>query len=356
MVAGSVTLLGVAIAVAPSAFRAHLAAAEPGPLEPALLAHADEALVRALGLSLAVALPVAVGTGLAVTWLIAHRLTTSIAAVALAAERIAAGDLDARVAAPAIGPEVGQLVAAFNAMADRLAETEAVRQRLIADVAHELRTPVASIEATVEAVVDGVLPPDAQTLATLRDQTERLDRLVSDMAAVSRADEGRLGLVLAPVPLADVAGRAVAGARAAFANAGVDLVLDVAEPAPVNGDAVRLVEVVAGLLENALRHTPAGGCVSVGVRTDGAEGLVEVTDTGSGFPPSTSDLLFERFYRGDVSRSRVEGGGGSGIGLTIARAVVEAHGGRLTATSSGPGTGATFRLRLPRRDGESSRP
>jgi len=346
VLAGGVTLLSVALLVAPQIFQSHLRMVLGASIEPGVQAHVDEAFANAMVISLGVALPVALLTAFAVMWIVAQRLGRSVAAVAFAADRIARGNLQARVEAPAIGPEFAQLADAFNAMAGRLADTETTRRRLIGDLAHELRTPLASLEATVEAVVDGVLPADGVTLATLRDQTGRLQHLVADMAAVSRAEERQLDLHPRPVDTAALATEAVAAARARFAAAGVRLDVDAAGEAPiVRVDPQRLGEALANLLDNALRHTPAGGAVRVVVGADPEGAVLEVTDTGEGFDPSEAERIFERFYRTDSSRTRTSAG--SGIGLTIARAIVEAHGGTLTAHSGGPETGATFRICIP---------
>ena len=351
VLAGGVTLLGVALLVAPEIFQSHLLMALGTSIEPAVQNHVNEAFANAILISLGVAMPVALLTSFAVTWVVARRLGRSVATVAVAADRIARGHLEVRVTVPAIGPEFTQLADSFNSMAARLAETETTRQRLIGDLAHELRTPLASLEATVEAVVDGILPADDATLATLTDQTRRLQHLVADMAAVSRAEERQLDLHPRPVDLAMMATEAVAAARARYAAAGARLEVETAGKAPMaRVDPQRLAEVLANLLDNALRHTAAGGAVRVFVVAEPRDAVLEVIDTGEGFDPLDAERIFERFYRADSSRTRTSAG--SGIGLTIARAIVTAHGGTLTATSDGPGTGATFRIRLPGRQSD----
>jgi len=346
VLACGVTLLGVALVVAPQIFQGHLRMALGASVEPEVQRHVDEAFADAMITSMGIALPVALLTAFAVTWVVAQRLGRSVAAVAAAADRIARGNPAVRVEVPSVGPELALLAEAFNAMAGRLADSETTRSRLIGDLAHELRTPLASIEATVEAVVDGVLPADSATLATLVDQTGRLQHLVADMAAVSRAQERQLDLHPQSVDLGALATDAVAAASARFAAAGVRLDVEVGGAPPVvRADPQRLTEVVANLLDNALRHTPQGGAVRIVVRA-GLRGVVlEVVDTGEGFEPSDAERIFERFYRADSSRTRTSAG--SGIGLTIARAIVDAHGGTLTATSDGHATGATFRVKLP---------
>jgi len=346
VLACGVTLLGVALVVAPQIFQGHLRTALGASVEPAVQRHVDEAFADAMISSMGIALPVALLVAFAVTWVVAQRLGRSVAAVAAAADRIARGDLAVRVEVPAVGPELALLAEAFNAMAGRLADSETMRSRLIGDLAHELRTPLASIEATVEAVVDGVLPADSATLATLVDQTGRLKHLVADMAAVSRAEERQLDLHPRLVDLGALSADAVAAASARYAAAGVRLDAEVAGPPPVvRADPQRLTEVLANLLDNALRHTPRGGTVRVVVRAGPHGAVLEVADTGEGFDPSDGERIFERFYRADSSRTRTSAG--SGIGLTIARAIVDAHGGTLTATSAGHATGATFRVELP---------
>jgi signal transduction histidine kinase len=346
VLAGGMTLVGVVLLTAPQIFQSRLQTMLGATAEPGIQTHVDDAFAGALITSLGIALPVALLTAFVVTWIVAQRLGRSVSAVAVAADRIARGNPGVRVEVPAVGPELAQLAEAFNEMAGRLADSETTRLRLIGDLAHELRTPLASIEATVEAVVDGVLPADGATLATLVDQTGRLRHLVSDMAAVSRAEERQLDLHPRPIDLAVLARDAGAAARAGYTAARVRLDVDVVSTPPtVRADPQRLAEVLANLLDNALRHTQAGGQVRIVVRAGTVGAVVEVVDTGEGFDPADSERLFERFYRADSSRTRTSAG--SGIGLTIARAIVEAHGGTMTATSAGPGAGSSFRVELP---------
>jgi len=346
VLACGVALVGVVLVVAPQVFQSDLRTALGASVEPEVQRHIDEAFADAVISSIGLALPVALLVAFTVTWVVAQRLGRSVATVAAAADRIAQGDPGVRVEVPAVGPELALLAASFNAMAGRLADSEAMRSRLIGDLAHELRTPLASIEATVEAVVDGVLPADAATLATLVDQTGRLKHLVADMAAVSRAEERQLDLHPRPIDLGALSADAVAAAGARYAAADVRLDVEVVGPAPVvRADPQRLTEVLANLLDNALRHTPGGGAVRVVVSSGPRGAVLEVVDTGEGFDPSDRERIFERFYRADSSRTRSTAG--SGIGLTIARAIVTGHGGTLTATSAGHATGATFRVELP---------
>jgi signal transduction histidine kinase len=349
VLAGATTLLVVALLVAPQVFHAHLRMAL-GDVTPDTLAHADRAFATAMLLSLAMAVAVAILAALTVTWLVTRRIAAPVSELAAAAGRLASGRYDTRVPDPDLGPEFAALADSFNAMAARLAGTERIRHRLLADLAHELRTPIASIEATVEGVADAVLPADESTWTVLADQAGRLDRLVADLAAVSRAEERVLHLDPGPHALGDLAAEAAGAVQARYAAKGVTLTVAAASGTPdVRVDPDRLAEALGNLLDNALRHTPPGGTVTV--TTDRATRFGEdfarlvVTDTGHGFDPGEAEHLFERLYRADTARSRATGG--SGIGLTITRAIVNAHRGFITAHSDGPDCGATFTITLP---------
>ena len=345
ILAGSATLLTLALTLAPGLFRDHLRQAA-GPVPPELAGHINEAFARAVLLALLVAMAAAALTAFAVSLLVARRLVRPVAAMAAAAPRIAAGRYDVRVSASGLGAEFEALGRSFDEMAAALAATERVRADLLRDVAHELRTPLATIRAYVEGLADGVVTPDALTAATLEAELDRMQRLVGDLDTVSRAEERQLDLHLRPVVPADLVTAAVEAARPSFTSKGVGLAARV-EPGtpPVLADADRLHEVLANLLDNALRHTPAGGQVTVAAQSRGGEVELVVRDNGEGIPSDQLPRVFERFYRVDAGRSRTRGC--SGIGLTIARALVEAHGGRIRADSAGPGTGAALTVTLP---------
>ena len=349
VLAGASTLLVVALLVAPQIFHAHLRMAMGG-IPPATQTHVDEAFTRAIVLSLGMAVTVALVAALAVTWLVSRRIAAPVSDLAAAAQRLAAGRYDTRVPEPGLGPEFTALADGFNTMAGRLATTEHVRQRLLADLAHELRTPLASIEATVEAVADGVLPADDSTWATLAGQTGRLGRLVEDIAAVSHAEERTLGTDLRPFSLADLAALAAAAIEARYTAKHVTLTLQADPKTPaVRIDPHRFAEALSNLLDNALRHTPPGGHVTITTGPDRELGhdaaRLVVADTGEGFPPAEADRLFERFYRTDAGRTHRNAG--SGIGLTITKAIINAHHGAIRAHSDGPGLGARFEITLP---------
>ena len=231
-------------------------------------------------------------------------------------------------------------------MAEALESTEQTRRRLLGDVAHELRTPLATIEAYLEGLADGVRTLDEHTLAVLGAQAGRLHRLVEDISLVSRAEEHRLILARTSVPATRLVEAAAAAVRPAFQAKGVALHTTVATGTPVlDVDRDRLVQVLVNLLTNALRHTPADGTVTLAAGPSDEGVVLSVTDTGEGIATEHLPHLFERFYRADPARDREHGG--SGIGLAIARALVHAHGGTITAASEGPGKGAVFRISLP---------
>lgn len=345
VVSGGATMVVVAVTVGPAVFHHHLGmVGTPLPSDTQL--HVDEAFGQAVLYALGAGVLVALLASLAVTWLVSHRVADPIGAVAQAASRLAGGDLTARAPEPGPGRELTELTDSFNAMAGRLADTETTRRRLISDVAHELRNPLASLQATAEAAADGVLPDDPSTWRLVLAQATRMHRLVDDMAEVSRAEERQLDLHVRTVPAVRLAQAAVASVQARYDAAGVDLQLVArAAPVPVAVDADRIAEVLANLLGNALRHSHPGGQVRVRVAARDGQAVIDITDTGDGFPPADADRLFERFYRGDAARSRKAAG--SGIGLTLARSVIAAHGGTLRGRSDGPGRGATFTVTVP---------
>jgi two-component system sensor histidine kinase BaeS len=345
VIAGAGTMLVAVLLVAEPAFHTHLSQVQP-PMSDQAHAHVDEAFADAVFTALAVGVVIALTAALVVTWLVARRLTAPVAEAAEAANRIADGDFETRLRQPGLGPELDRLTAAFNTMARRLATTEQTRRRLLTDLAHELRTPLASIQATIEAVNDGILPTDTTTLATLTDQSQRLHRLVGDLSAVSAAEERQLNLRPVMASIQDLVSEVAAAARPRFEAKGITLTAD---EGPAVGqvlvDPDRLAEALGALLDNALRHTAKGGTVIITTTGHDNRCRIAVTDTGDGFDPDVAAQLFERFYRGDSSRT--VSGAGSGIGLTIAKAIIEAHHGQLRAHSDGPGKGASFEITLP---------
>jgi signal transduction histidine kinase len=347
--AGTVTLVAAALAAGPPLFRAHLRMA-PGAVSPALERHLDDAFATAAAIALGIGTAAAVVTAVAVSLLITRRLSRPLRDLSAAAATVAAGDYSVRIPAAGLGPELDTLAAAFNTMGAALSATEATRRRLLADAAHELRTPLATVEGFLEALADGVRSPGQETWDVMAAQTARLRRLADDIALVSRAEEGQLPMTRVMVAPADLVAGAAEAAQPGYAVKGVRLTAraDGGLP-PVSADPDRIGQVLAGLLANALRHTPPGGsaCVSAAALPGGAGVRITVTDTGDGIASEHLPHVFERFYRADPARDAAHGG--SGIGLAIARALVTAHGGTLTAVSAGPGAGASFTITLPGR-------
>jgi len=340
---GGLTLGLVAGAVGPALFHDHLKQV-PGGVDGQTAQHVEEAYVSANAISLAISLAVALAAALAVSAYVARRVARPVSELAAAAEDIAKGHYDTRVAAARLGQEFDSLAGSFNAMAARLADVETTRRRLLADVGHELRTPVATIEAYVDAAEDGIAVTGEDTWTVLRTQTGRLRRLAEDISAVSRAEEHQLDVHPRRIDAAEIV-NAVAAAAAPRARAkGVQLRVRTGEAnLDINADPERIGQVLTNLLDNALRHTPPGGEISLSTdRTSDAVRL-SVADTGEGIPAEHLPHIFERFYRVD----RNHDGSGSGIGLAVARAIVDVHKGRIEATSDGTGTGATFTVSLP---------
>lgn len=344
LVAGALTTWLVASVVGPNIFSDHLQQAGVAHTAEETR-HVEEAFASALLISIALALVASVLAALAVSWYFSRRVQRSIGNVADAASQIAAGRYDARVPDPGLGGEFATLALTYNRLAERLEATESTRRSMLADLAHEMRTPLATIDAHLEAVEDGIRGLDADTLGVIRDSTGRLRRLAEDMAAVSRAEEEGLDITLRPMAAADIAAAAAEIARDRYAAKGVHLNTELADAGEVRVDADRIGQALGNLLDNALRHTPAGGTVTLACRRVDRWVEYRVADTGDGVAADHLPHLFDRFYRADTARDRDHGG--SGIGLAIAKALVEAHGGGISVTSPGPGHGTTFTLRLP---------
>jgi len=244
------------------------------------------------------------------------------------------------------GDELGQLAQTFNQMAASLEQTEAMRRELIGNVAHELRTPLTTIKGYMEGLMDGVLPADPETYQHVYREADRLQRLVRDLQELSRVEAGNFELNRAQIHLDDVIRQTSTRLSPQFEEKGVDLTVDIQPNLPaVRADEDRISQDLLNLMGNALQYTPAGGAVIVAAAARDGEVRVCIEDSGIGVAAEDLPYLFDRFYRVDKSRSRA--GGGSGIGLTITRHLVEAHGGRVWAASDGPGQGATFNFSLP---------
>jgi two-component system, OmpR family, sensor histidine kinase BaeS len=349
IVVGSLTLALTAALVAPGLFHRHLS--EAGVSSASVRRHAEQAFASSLAISLTVAALSALITAGVASWILVRRVVEPVEQLALAADAVAAGRYDVRLPLTPFSSELESLSGAFSHMASRLAETDATRSRLLSDLSHELRTPLATLSACIDAMEDGVLPADAASWETLRGQVSRLHRLATDVRFVAAAEEQSLGLRPGPTDLVALAASAVVAATPRYATRSVHLAYHGDQAAAeVRADPERLGQVLSNLLDNAFRHTPPGGHVTVGVETRTRQVLLHVDDDGDGIPPDQLEAIFERFHRVDPARAATDGRG-SGLGLTIARAIVHAHGGTLTATSAGPGRGADFTVALPRTDG-----
>jgi signal transduction histidine kinase len=256
-----------------------------------------------------------------------------------AAERVGSGDYSAKLIER--GPPFLRSVArAFNTMTSRLQKQEQLRRDLMADVAHELRTPLSIMRGRLEGIVDGVYPRDEATLAALLDETRLLERLVEDLRTLAHAEGGTLALQKETTDVSVLIGDIVRQFAASAASKGVDLRVETPQTLPLlDVDPLRLHEVLANLVANALRYTPNGGSISISAATLDDAVAIAVTDTGEGIPADQLPRIFDRFAKGDDSR-------GSGLGLAIARKLVEAHGGSIEAQSA-PRAGTTMTVRLP---------
>lgn len=342
---GAATAWVVAAWVGPGLFHRHLLEAGLGTHDQATM-HAEEAYASASVLALVGAVAAAAVMSLAVSFWVARRLSASLESLTKAAVAVGRGDYQNEVRSEGLGPEFDALAGSFNAMALRLQQADALRERLLADLAHELRTPVANLDATLEAISDGVIDLDDSAIARLRDQGRRLTRLAEDLASVTRAQAGQLSLALVPIAADALIDRAVAAGSARASERGVRLgALPASGLPPVFVDPERIAQVLDNLIANALVHSDAGDAVTLSAAVSGAEVAVSVQDQGAGIPAEHLPHIFERFYRLDSARDRDSGG--SGVGLAICRAIVEAHGGAMTAQSEGPGHGATFTFTMP---------
>ena len=287
-------------------------------------------------------IPAAIGAALLALLLVqvlARGLTAPLREMARAARAMARGKHGVRVREGG-RDEVGELARAFNAMSAELAETDRQRRDLVANVSHELRTPLAALHAKLENVADGVEPADPETLRTMLAQTERLGRLVTQLLDLSKLESSGVVLDRRPFPVVEVLEQAAREARL-HAPEGVTIEVDGAAEIVADGDPERVHQVVANLVENAVRHSPPGGRVRVAA---GPGPRIEVLDEGPGIPAGEEERVFERFYRADASRTGA--GGGAGLGLSIARWVVDLHGGTIRAERAEP-RGTRMVVELP---------
>jgi signal transduction histidine kinase len=344
LLAGGVTTWLVALMVGPALFREHLHRAGVANDSNEQF-HAEQAYQHATALSIAVAITVAALTAFVVTAYLSRRLHRSATELSAAASAVAEGRYNIRVAPPRLGDEFDELAMAFNGMAQRLQAVESTRRQVFGDLAHEIRTPVSVLEAYLEAVEDGVKTLDPQTIALLREQTGRLVRFAADAASLAQAEEAHFAIAAGWVDVQELIGAVGAAVADRYAAKHVTLTTTVSTPVRLWADRQRLTQVLSNLLDNALRHTPGRGHVTLIAARNGTDAVFTITDDGEGIAAEHLPHIFERFYRADSARDR--GRGGSGIGLAIVKALTEAHGGHINVASRGPGHGSTFNVAVP---------
>jgi signal transduction histidine kinase len=286
----------------------------------------------------------AVAIALLLTFILSRRILAPVKALTHAARRLGKGDFSQRVHFRDKG-EVGELAQSFNSMADDLEHAEQLRQNMVADVAHELRTPLSNLRGYLEAIRDGVMKPDASTIRSLEEEATLLSRLVDDLQELSLAEAGELKLDCQVEDIAELIKQTVTAVRAQAMAKGVSVSIDLPDKLPTaNIDSHRISQVLRNLLENAVVHTSQGDTITVTSWQQDNLVKVSVADTGEGIPAEELPNIFERFYRVDKSRTRATGG--TGLGLTIAKRLVEAHGGKIEVESE-LRQGSTFTFALP---------
>ncbi|MCC6146459.1 MAG: HAMP domain-containing protein [Anaerolineaceae bacterium] len=285
------------------------------------------------------------------SFFISRQVVTPMLRMMSLSHRIAEGEYEERLSVPGGQPanqiyELGQLALSFNQMADKLEKTETMRRELIGDVTHELRAPLTAVKGYLEGLMDGVLPADPEIYQQIHAEIDRLQRLVNDLQELSRVEAGAIQLHLSLVSPASLIERIQSTLGRQFEDKNIILEIGV-EPnlSDIVVDRDRIIQVLTNLAGNALRYTPGGGKVTLQVRRERSGMLFTVKDNGIGISVEQLQYVFNRFYRTDKSRTRASGGGG--IGLTIAKALVQAHQGKIWAESDGEGKGSTFSFLIP---------
>lgn len=286
----------------------------------------------------------AILTGLVLGIFLARRLTRPVRELTTATRVMAQGDLEQQVPVRS-QDELGELAASFNRMSADLARANELRRQMTADIAHDLRTPLSVIAGYAEGLRDGVLQATPDTFQTVHQEAEHLSRLVEDLRTLSLADAGELTLIRQLVPPRELLERTAAAHRPRAKQLEIDLQVAAEANAPaVNVDPERMAQVLGNLVSNALRHTPAGGQISLAAAQRGNHAVLTVRDNGTGIAPDNIQRIFTRFYRGDEARQAHEGE--SGLGLAIAKSLVELHGGTISVAST-LGEGTAFTIALP---------
>jgi two-component system OmpR family sensor kinase/two-component system sensor histidine kinase BaeS len=314
---------------------------------PGRLGTLEERFLESMQSALLAGAALAVGLGLVIGLVLSRSLTAPLQRLATAARAVAAGDLEQQVKTEG-STEMAEVGQAFNEMTEALARAETLRQNMVADVAHELRTPLSVVQGNLQAILDDVYPLDMAEISKLYDETRLLSRLVDDLRDLAQADAGQLQLDLCPVDVGKAILSTIEPLALAAKAQDISLSARIPDSLPtVRADRDRLVQVLRNLLVNALRHTSAEGSVTVTAGVVGSTVEIAVSDTGEGIGPEDLPHVFDRFWRAERSRTRSDRwGGGTGLGLSVAQSLVEAQGGRIRAGSE-LGQGSTFRFTLP---------
>jgi len=279
-----------------------------------------------------------------VTIIISRRISNPVRALTFAARQLEAGDFSHRVQVKDKG-EIGELATTFNSMSASLEQAELLRKNMVADVAHELRTPVSHIQGELEAIGDGLITPDVHTFSSIYEEALLLSRLIDDLQELTLAEAGKLTLFRQEADVLQVARKSVDAARIKATTKGIIMAVELPNKLPhCDIDEQRIGQVIRNLLDNAITHTPEGGTITMAANQLNGNVEISVADTGEGISAADLPNIFERFYRADKSRARATGG--SGLGLTIARRLVEAHGGKIGVESE-PGKGSRFFFTIP---------
>ena len=344
IIVNGLVLVVTALAIAPSIFNRHLH--DAGVVSENARLHVLEAYIASFNASLLIALFFSIIISGGLSWYFMVRIVKPIKGVAIFAEMLASGDLDAQAPIENSIPELNRLTEALAGMSVDLALSRQEQSRLLSDLAHELRTPISTVLAIVDGIEDTVIVPDAHTWKTIRDQLERVNRLSHDVRAVTQNSEKLLSTMSTAVNPGDIASAAFDAWSPRIERKGIEFELEIEPELPqIYVDPQRIGQVLSNLLENALRYTAAGGKLSLKVKKEFGQTLFSVVDSGQGIEPHQLPHIFDRLYRGDAARH--SGDSGSGLGLTIARSIAQSHGGMLTAISGGRDQGSTFTLSLP---------
>jgi two-component system sensor histidine kinase BaeS len=337
-------LIGTALLLAPGIFNDHFD--EAGITSESDRLHVSEAFSDSITISLGFAALASIVISGSIGWILIRRFVKPIQEMATFAGKLAAGKVELPATFTVSNTELDELAEALSGLSKDLASSREEQARMLSDVAHELRTPIATIQAMVDGIEDGVVEGNSDSWRTIREHLERLNRLSHDVRDVSENSDQVLSSIRRSCRSYEICAGAYAGWLQRYGSKGVSLNLLAQETLPVvSVDEQRIGQVLSNLLENALRHTPSGGNVTISAQDFGTYIEIKVVDDGEGISPQNIAHVFERLFRGDAARK--SGDSGSGLGLTIAQSIAEGHGGTLTAHSDGLGKGSTFVLTLP---------